>query len=53
MITAMSQAYSLKSLVAMTMKFWSVTFEIMNVAMANTAAAPQMMMHDRFKRNFL
>ena len=51
MMTTMSQAYSLNSRVAMTIKFWSVILEIMNVAMPNTAAAPQMMMQERLGRN--
>ena len=51
MMTAMSQAYSLKSLVAIIMKFWSVnTLLIINVAMPNTAAAAQTTIHDRFLR---
>ena len=47
----MSQAYSLNNRVAIIMKFWSVILEITNVAIPNTAAATQMMMHERFLRN--
>ena len=51
-MAAISQAYSLSSCVAIIMKFWCVnTFEMMSVAMPNTTAAPQMMMHERFLRN--
>ena len=50
-MVAMSQAYSLSNLVAMAMKFCSVTLEMMTVAMANTVAATQMTMQERFSRN--
>ena len=52
-MTAISQAYSLNSRVAIIMKLLSVKLETMTVAMPNTTAAPQIMMHERLGKNFL